>query len=502
MNHKNRSGTNWLDVIERVGNKLPDPIAIFVIAMLAVYVLSALLSPVAFSAIHPGTGEPIRIVSQLTLSAIVKNVTNMVSEFVRFPPLGLVLVALLGVSVAEKAGLIGALVRGLLSMTPRRLLTPMILFVAIISHSAGDAGFVLVVPLGGVIFQSAGRSPLAGIAIAFAGVSAGFSANFLPSALDALLQGFTQASARIIDPNAHVNPLCNWGFMSASSILVILVGWLVGERWVIPRAVEIPQTSSENAETLQGLSPLEKSALFWSGMSVIMLTVLIAWAAWRQDSPLRAPDGTLTGPQAPLLNAMVPLLFFYFVIPGIVYGWKSGSLQGHRDVIAGMTASMESMAYYMVMAFFAAQFTASFRDSQMGALLSVEGARTLASLQAHPLVLLLGVVLLAGFIDLFIGSASAKWAVMAPVLVPMLMPLGIGPEWTQAAFRIGDSSCNVMTPLLPYFPLVLSYCQRYSPQLGVGTLIALMMPFTVWFMVTWSVLLCVFWLAGWPLGIT
>jgi aminobenzoyl-glutamate transport protein len=424
-----------------------------------------------------------------------------VRNFLEFPPLGVVLVALLGVGVAEHTGFVQALVRGLLALTPARLLVPMVLLVSIVSHSAADVGYVLVIPLAATIFAAAGRHPVAGIACAFAGVAGGFSANFLPSALDPLLQGFTQSAAQIVDPHRTVNPLCNWAFTAASSVLVIALGWWVTEAVVEPRIARMPVDGDGEAITLAPLRPAERRGLEAGLAATAGGVLLLAAAAWPATSPLRAPDGALAAAGAPLMEAIVPLLFLLFLLPGWVYGVVAGTVRSHRDIVAGMTKAMGTVAYYVVLAFFAAQFTYAFRESNVGALLAVKGAVGLEAARVPAGVTILGIVILSALIDVLVGSASAKWAVLAPIFVPMLMRVGIAPELTQAAYRIGDSTTNVATPLMPYFPLVVVYCQRWTRDTGIGTLLSIMLPYSLVFLAAWIGLLFAWWGAGLPLGL-
>lgn len=505
---------SFLDVVEWAGNRLPDPALLFVWALVITWGASWYLSTVQFTEIDPrtmavdaqgkqGTPKPIQVVNQLEGKALASFLTKIVKTFVEFPPLGVVLVALLGVGVAEHTGLINALIKSLLSITPRALLTPMLMFVAILSHSAGDTGYVLVIPLGGIIFATAGRHPLLGIVAAFAGVSGGFSASILPSSLDPLLQGFTQSAAQIIDPKREVNPLCNYYFTCASALMVILVGWWITDYVVEPRlsGVELDGEAA-NQPRLEPLTSAERLGLSGALTALLIACGLLVAAAWSRTSPLRdATHHFLFNHDSPLMQAIVPLIFLFFLIPGVVYGYLSGTVKTHRDIVAGMIKSMGAMNYYMVLAFFAAQFTAAFKDSNVGVLLAVKGADGLQSLQLPPQVTIIGIILISAVLDLVVGSASAKWALLGPIFVPMLMRVGISPELTQAAYRVGDSCMNIVTPLMPYFPLVVVYCQRYVKKTGIGTLISLMLPYSLTFMVAWIGLLLVFWTSGWPLGI-
>jgi aminobenzoyl-glutamate transport protein len=490
---------NW---IERVGNLLPDPAVLFLIFMIIVWVLSALLAPVAFTEIDPRSGEPLRVNNQLTGSALANFLATMVQVFVAFPPLGVVLVALLGVGVAEHTGFINAGLKAMLGVTSRSLLTPMLILVAIVSHTAADAGYVLVIPLGGVIFYAAGRHPLAGIAAAFAGVSGGFSANFIPSAIDVILAALTEAGSHVLDPAKTVNPLSNWLFTSLSSFLIIFVGWYLTDKVVEPRLSKVPLDGDlGDIEVTQELTPREWRGLWAALGSMVLGILLLTVATIPGDSPLRAPDGGITAPGSPLMASIVPLIFILFLIPGVVYGYIAGTVHSHRDIVKGMSRAMSTMGYYIVLAFFAALFISEFGRSNIGALLAIKGANFLAALGMPAAVTIVGIIFLSGAVNLVVGSASAKWALLAPIFVPMLMALGISPELTQAAYRVGDSTTNIITPLMPYFPLVVVFAQRYVKGTGIGTLISMMLPYSVVFLVLWTLFLLGFWALGLPLGI-
>lgn len=493
-----------LDGLERVGNKLPDPALLFVLGLLITWILSWILAGVSFADIDPRTGAPIQIANQLTGSALAHFLATMVVTFTAFPPLGVVLVALLGVGVAEHSGFINTCLKGLLSFTPRLLLTPMLILVAIVSHTAADAGYVLVIPLGGVIFYAAGRHPLAGIGAAFAGVSGGFSANFIPSGLDPLLAGLTQTGVSVLDADRTVNPLCNFYFTAVSSVLIIAVGWFLTDRVIEPRLRSTPVDGDpDNMPKMAEVTPRERAGM-WVSLAVIVVGLVgLALWAWPADSALRAPDGSLTSmrPAAPLMEAIVPLIFLLFLLPGIVHGYIAGTFKSHRDVVQGMAKSMGTMSYYLVLVFFAALFIAAFRDSNLGALLALKGAAFLQNLGAPAGGTIVGIILLSAGVNLLVGSASAKWALLAPIFVPMLMTLGLSPELTQAAYRVGDSTTNIITPMMPYFPLVVVFAQRYVRGTGIGTLVSLMLPYSLVFLVLWTAFLLAYWATGMPLGL-
>jgi aminobenzoyl-glutamate transport protein len=493
----------FLTGIEVVGNKLPDPSMLFVIAMVTVWVLSALLSPIAFTEIDPRSNEPLQIRNLLTGSAMTAFMSSMVATFTGFAPLGVVLVAMLGVGVADQAGFFNTGIKLLLDKTSTRLLSPVVVFVGLVSHSAIDAGYVLVIPLGGIIFYAAGRHPLAGIAAAFAGVSGGFSANPLPAAIDALLQGFTQPAAQIIDPAIQVNPLCNYFFTGLSTVLIVILGWIVTDRVVEPRLMRSSpvDNDAEAAPKMDSIEARERKAFRYAvaalGIGVALLVVSLLPAG----SPFRDPNGSLNSFQAPIMQSIVPLIFILFLLPGLVFGFVSGAFKKTKDVIDSMTKAMNSMSYYIVMAFFCSLFVYAFGQSNIGALIALKGASILKALALPGWFTILGIIILTAFVNLFVGSASAKWALVAPIFVPMLMQVGISPELTQAAYRVGDSSTNIITPLLPYFPLVVVYCQRYFKSTGIGTLTSIMLPYSITFLVVWTIFLLLYWAIGLPLGL-
>ncbi len=491
-----------LNFIEVVGNKLPDPAMLFLLLMVVVWILSWLMSGIQFAAQHPSTGEAITITNLLTGDQLVSFLTTMVNTFTSFAPLGVVLVAMLGVGVAEQSGYINALLKKLLAFTPKMLLTPMLILIAIISHTAVDAGYVVVIPLGGIIFYAAGRHPLAGIAAAFAGVSGGFSANFVPSALDPLLMGFTLPAAQLVDDSVNLHPLINWYFTSASCLVIVLLGWWLTDRIIEPRLADTPLDGDDDDMPEMRAIETNESRAMWVATVVMGLGfVLLILSLLPETSPFRdAESGKLTDFSAPIMQSIVPLIFIFFVLPGVIYGFMTGAFKKSKDVVDAMSETMGSMAYYIVMAFFCALFVAEFGRSGLGVLLAVEGGNLLREMALPGGATLFGIILLVGFVNLFVGSASAKWALLAPIFVPMLMQVGFSPELTQAAYRVGDSSTNIITPLMPYFPLVVVYCQRYVKGTGIGTLVSMMLPYSVVFLLVWSIFLVGYWMLGFPLG--
>jgi len=474
---------------------------LFIALLFIVWVLSWMLSYVTFDVIDPRSGEALVIQNLLTGRSFTEFLSVMVTNFSHFHPVGVVLVAMLGIGVAEHTGFINAAIRSLLNVTPAKLLTPMVIVVGIVSHAAVDAGYVLVIPLGGVIFYAAGRHPLAGIAAAFAGVSGGFSANFVPSSLDPLLQGLTQAGAHILDTSVVVNPLNNYFFTTASSVLIVSLGWYITDKIVEPRInATTVDGDAEDLPEMHDLQDSERKGLRWALISMLIGIGIMIVTALPADSAWRAADGELTASTAPMMRSIVSLIFLLFLVPGVVFGIVSGSMKSSKDMIVGMTHSMHSMAYYLVIMFFIAQFVYAFGQSNLGVLLALKGAEFLKALNAGASITIVGIVILTAVVNIFVGSASGKWGLLAPIFVPMLMSLGISPDLTQAAYRVGDSSTNIITPLMPYFPLVVVYCQRYVKSTGIGTLTAMMLPYSMSFLLFWTIFLLIYYAIGAPLG--
>ncbi|MCP4954991.1 MAG: TIGR00366 family protein [Photobacterium aquimaris] len=492
----------FLNGIERAGNKIPDPALLFFWGLVTVWVLSAVLSQFNFGLVHPVTKDVVQVNNLLTGDAMASFLANMVKNFTGFAPLGIVLVAMLGVGVAEASGFINTGLKKMLNVTPAKLLTPMLILVAIVSHTAADAGYVLVIPLGGIIFHAAGRHPLAGIAAAFAGVSGGFSANFIPSGIDPLLAGFTQEAARIMDPSYIVNPLANLMFTGLSSFVIVGIGWYITDKVIEPRLQKTAiDADAEEAPDMGSFTALESKAFSYAGWTMLVGIVLLVAAVWPETSPLRSPTGEVAAFNAPVMQSIVPLIFILFVIPGIIYGKVAGTFKQSADIIKAMSTTMAGMAGFMVMVFFIAQFLVAFTQSNLGTLLALSGAQLLQEMNLPGQVTIVGMILLTASVNLLVGSASAKWALIGPIMVPMLMAVGISPELTQAAYRVGDSVSNIISPMMVFFPLVVVYMQRYVKSSGIGTLASMMMPYSIAMLVGWTIFLLAYWTLGIPLGV-
>lgn len=497
-----------LDKIEVVGNKLPQPVTLFAILMVVVLLLSWIFGGISVP--RPGTGgdtgvaaDSIVVQNLLTKEGVQRIFTNMVSVFATFPPLGLVLVVMLGIGVAEHTGMVSVALRVFVSKVPSYLITFSIVVAGMISSVAADAGYVVLIPMGAAIFMGMGRHPLAGIAAAFAGVSGGFGANFLPTGLDPMIAAFTEPAANLIDPAYTVNPLSNYYFMAASVPFVGIAGTWVTEKILVPRLGEYKPEGGMVVETTNNVLPEERRALKWSLISVLVVLALVAVTIIPANGLLRGEPHPETGvpSMSPFYNSLVPIMFFIFFIAGLVYGIVSKTIKSDKDVTNMTAKAMSTMGMYIVIAFVAAQFVAYFNWSNLGSVLAVKGSDGLNAIGFTGIPLLVAFILIASVVNLIMGSASAKWALLAPIFVPMLMLMGFSPEVTQAAYRIGDSYSNILTPLLPYFPLVIVFAQKYSKDVGIGTLISMMLPYTIAFMLVRIPMFVAWIMAGLPLGI-
>lgn len=491
----------FLARVERIGNMLPHPATLFVILAVIVIILSAITSYFEVSVTHPGTGEQITAVSLLNTDGLHRILTSLVTNFTGFAPLGIVLVALLGIAVAEASGLISAMIRLVVIKAPDKLLTAVVVFAGVISNVASDVGYVVVIPLGAVIFHAVGRHPLVGLAAAFAGVSGGFAANIFIGPGDTLLAGITQEGARIVNAAYEVSPAANYYFLSASTFLVTIAGTIVTEKVIAPRLGEYRSEDAEEtgAEDLTVLKPNEKRGLVFASVTLIVLVAVVLAGLLPENGFLLDPK-TGSFLASPFLRGIVSIIFFGGLFLGLAYGIGAGTMRNDADVMNAMEDGMKSMSAYLVLAFFAAQFVAFFNWTNLGLITAVEGAELLRSLNIGGVPLIISFVIVTILLDLLVGSASAKWVVMAPVFVPMLMLLGYSPEMTQAAYRVGDSVANIITPLMTYFPLIVVFAQKYDKKAGIGTIIALMMPYSVVFFISWTLLLIVWYLLGLPLG--
>lgn len=491
-----------LNFIERVGNRLPDPITIFFLLAIIALIASWIASAFGAAVIHPVSGERILAVNLLSRTGLRQVFTQMVDNFTEFRPLGVVLVAMIGIGVAEKTGLFGALLKSLVTAVPAKAITPTVIFAGIMSNVAADAGYVILVPLAAMLYAALGRHPIAGIAAVFAGIGGGFSANLLVTSLDPLLAGLTTEAAQLMEPKYEVNATASYFFMAASVALLVVVGTWVSNRMVEPRLG--PYQGQAAVNELNRPTAQEKRGMIAAGISSIVVLLLFALMAIPAWGPLHADGLASNSPWIdrlkPFFDSLVGLLAIFFAVPGLVYGVVTRSVSSDRDAARMMSETMSAMGAYIVMAFFAGQFIAYFNWSNLGLIIAISGADLLKQIQFQGVWLMVAFVFVAATINLFMASASAKWAIMAPVFVPMFMALGWSPEATQGLYRVGDSITNVVTPLNYYLPIILAAANRYVPNVRLGAILSAMAPYSIAFGIAWTIMI-VLWLSlGLPLG--
>ena len=498
----------WLNGIEAVGNRLPHPIALFALFALAIVLVSALCAALGVSA----TGElisggelqetTVTAVSLLTRDGLSYIFSSAVTNFTTYAPLGMVLVAMLGVGVAEQSGLINALLKRTVQITPKSLITPMVVFLGVMSNIASDAGYVILIPLGAMIFRAYGRHPMAGLAAAFCGVSGGFSANLLVGTLDPLLVGITQTAVSIIDADYHVSVMGNYYFLAVSTLLITLVGTFVTDKIVEPRLEAFDgQVHSEEDQSLTTITDEEKKGLKRAGLVALAFVALVVIACIPQNSFFRNVNGELLGrPNSPLIDGVVLLISLLFFLPAVAFGKTVGTFPKSKDVCDAMSKSMATMGGFLALAFVSAQFINYFNYTKLGTIIAINGANFFRSINIGMIPLMIIFVLFSAVMNLFMGSASAKWNILAPVFVPMFMLLGYSPELCQLAYRIGDSTTNIITPMMTYFAVIVVFAQRYDKKAGIGTITATMLPYSVAFLASWTIMLIIWLALGMPIG--
>lgn len=480
-----------LDGIEWIGNKLPSPLLLFAILAFTVIVISGIFSGVSVT--NPTTSEVAEVKNLFSLNGLDYIFNSAVENFIAFPPLGAVLVTMLGIGLAEQTGLIHSSLKSIVFGVPNRLLTAALVFAGVMSSLAVNAGYVVLPPLGAVLFLGLGRHPLAGLAAAFAGVSGGFGANLALTSTDAILQELTADAARTIDP-AYADTITvtmNYFFAAASVLLITVIGTLVTDKIVEPR---LGKYEGEEEENLEKLTAREKRGMRLAGLGFLVTFAIMVYLSL---GPLRG-DGAYI--DSPFFNALVFVIFVLFFVPGLIYGIVSKEIQNDKDLTTLLGKTMASMSGYIALAFTAGQFIAYFRETNLGTVIAFNGAEFLKNTGFTGTGLILTFMGITMLVNFFIGSSSAKWTILAPVFVPIMMNLDYSPEFTTLLYRISDSVTNMVTPLLLYFPVIIAFAQRYDKKIGIGTLISMMIPYSVAFLLGWLVLLLVWVLLGIPVG--
>ncbi|WP_069994451.1 AbgT family transporter [Staphylococcus caeli] len=499
-NEKPTLVNRFLNTVEKVGNKLPDPSILFFLMCLGLAILTWIISLFHVTVKHPGTGDIIAIKSILSKDGFMMILNDAVKNFSEFPALGLVLAVMLGVGVAEKTGYFDKLMIQVVQKAPQKIIVPVIILIGIIGNAAGDAAPIVLPPLTAMVFIKLGYHPIAGLAMAYASALGGFSANIMIGMSDALLYAFTEPAAKIVSDTTHVNVAMNWYFVAASVVVLLPAVYWVTMKFVIPRLGTYDDSNSDIQanDTDSKLTPQENRAVFWANISFFIMLLLLIVLAIPQNSFLRnAKTGSLLN-DAPIINGVGLIILVLFLVPGLVYGIMMKEFKDSKDLGKMLADSMASMGSFIVIVFFAAQLLAFLEWSNLGVIVAVKGAALLQG--QNGVVLILGIILLSACINLLIGSASAKWGILAPIFIPMLMLVGFHPAFTQMLYRIGDSISNPITPMMPYLPLLLSYAQKYDKDMKLGSLLSSLMPYTIILSIAWPLFMIVWYLLGWPLG--
>ncbi|MDL1994389.1 MULTISPECIES: AbgT family transporter [Staphylococcus] len=498
--HKPTLVDRFLNIVEKVGNKLPDPSILFFLMCLGLAIITWIVSLFHITVKHPGTGDTIAIKSILSKDGLMMILNDAVKNFSEFPALGLVLAVMLGVGVAEKTGYFDKLMVQVVHKAPKKFIVPVIILIGILGNAAGDAAPIVLPPLTAMVFIKLGYHPIAGLAMAYASAIGGFSANIMIGMSDALLYAFTEPATKIVSDNVHVNVAMNWYFIAASVLVLLPAVYWVTMRFVIPRLGSYDDSNSDIQvdDENTGLTTEENRAVFWANISFFIMIALLIILAIPQGSFLRnAKTGSLLN-DAPIINGVGLIILVLFLVPGLVYGLMMKEFKNSKDLGKMLADSMSSMGSFIVIVFFAAQLLAFLEWSNLGVIVAVKGAALLQG--QNGIILILGIILLSAIINLLIGSASAKWGILAPIFIPMLMLVGFHPAFTQMLYRIGDSISNPITPMMPYLPLLLSYAQKYDNNMKLGSLLSSLMPYTIVLSIVWPLFMIIWYLLGWPLG--
>ena len=501
----------FLDAIERAGNKLPDPVTLFLYLAIIVVIISAICVAAGVSVINPANGEEVKPVNLLSLYGLRYLWTNVITNFSGFAPLGMVLVAVIGSAIAEKSGFLVALMKKSLGQSKAWIVSMVVIFLGINLNIAGDAGFIVLPPLAAVLFMSVGRSPMLGLYTGFASVAAGFCANVLLGLSDALAYGFTEAAARMIDPNYQQSIAINWYFLIMSCILLTAAGTILVEKVLVHRfPVDAKKLASYDYDAEDQVTPQQTAALKAAGIAelcFLALMILLSVPKLYTDpetgmrmSILAGADGTITAGAAPFTKGIVFTVSLALLVPGLAYGIKTGRYKKDKDAWADVNKGFEEMGGYIFMCFVISIFTNFFSVSKLGTIIAIAGADGLKAIGFTGVPLMIGLIIVSCIVNIFIGSASAKWAILAPVFVPMMMLMGYDPAITQVVYRIGDSITNPLSPLFTYLPVMLGFCRKYEKDTGLGTIIANMVPFSLTFAVVWILQVIVWVAANLPLG--
>jgi aminobenzoyl-glutamate transport protein len=495
-----------LDGIEYLGNKVPHPAVLFLTLIAILVVLSqvfqSLGTSVAYQRINPETHEleaaTTAVRSLVAADGIRFVFTSVVSNFINFGPVGIILVAMIGVGLAERSGLIGAIIRKIVIVAPPRAMTAILVTLGVVSSIASDAGYLVLIPLGAVAFHSIGRHPLAGLSAAFAGVAAGFGANFLVKPIDGILAEMTTDAIRIVDPSGSIPLTANFYFGVASSVMLIVVCTLVNDRLVEPRLGSYAGDSPVPEQ--EGLSPEESRGLTFAALALLAFVAVISWLTFPEGAALRNPEtGAIIG-DSPFMSSLVFLIMLVFLVTGVAYGFGAKTMRTAERMIDAITQTFADLAGLLFLFFVIGQFVAYFTYTNLGTVLAVTLADWLKEANLNSITLLMAFIFIGLLLSIPVPNILPKWAIMAPVFIPLFLKLGVDADVVLAAYRVSDSPPNVINPLLPHFALVVGFARRWNPDAGVGTVVAMMLPYTAATMVAWTLLFFVWYTIGLPFG--
>lgn len=485
----------FLGVIERVGNALPHPFLLFLYLVVILVVLTTILAALGVSAVNPTTGEVVQVQSLLTRDGMVWILGSLVSNFSGFAALGIVLVMQMAIGVTESSGLLNTAIRRAVLGVPTWALTATVLFIGINGSIASEASIIFIPPLAAAAFYAAGKHPLAGLIAGYAATNAGFTANVMITATDALLYGVTQEAAQMIDPSYTTTPANNWYFMIASCFVLTIVGTIINDRVIEPRLGKFTGSEVDHAQDATGL---EKKGLRNAGIFTAVFIVLILIGLLPSNGILRGDDGSIIN--GPFITGLVPFLLAYFVLVGVVYGFTVGTFKKLEDIPRVMSESLTSLTGYIVLVFVIAQFIAIFNYTNLAMVIAVNAASFLDHIGLTGVPLILAILLVTTFVNFFMTSGTAKWYIFAPIFVPMFMMLGYTPEFAQVVYRIADSCTNPITPIYPYLPMIIGMAAKYDKKFGMGNVISMMIPYSFGFLIIWTLFVIAWMFLGLPLG--
>jgi aminobenzoyl-glutamate transport protein len=496
----------FIDGIEAVGNKVPHPAVMFLLLSGVVIVLSHLLyllgASVAYESINPVTHQleqqTVAVRSLLTADGVRFLLTSPIQNFLNFNAIGIILVVMVGVGLAEEAGLIAALIRQIVAVAPRWAITYILVFLGILSSIASDAGYLVLIPLGAAAYLSLGRHPLAGLAAAFAAVAAAFGVNILITPLDGVLTELTNDAIHLLNPAISIDLTANLYFSIVSTVVFTVVIALLSDKIVEPGLGKYH--GDQPHEESEGVSAAESKGLRAALFAALGTAAVIALLTLPPGAPLRNPEtGAIVG-SSPFMDSLIILIMLIFLAAGAAFGRAAGTITSIGAAIKAVEKTFAGLGGLVFLFLVISQFLAHFNYTNMATLAAVNLADALEGAAIGAVPLLVGFVVVTCIIDLIMTGAIPKWAIFAPIFVPLFMRLGIGPEAVLAAYRVGDSPFNSVTPLMGYFGLVLVFTQRYKPDAGVGTVVAMMLPYTMVIFLVWTVLLAIWVALGIPLG--